>query len=131
MSLMQRPMRVLAVDDDWAITKLVRLNLETQNFRVTEARTGLDGIRALREEGADLVLLDLRLPDFSGWGILSLLKLTDSLRNVPVIVVSVEPPDETMIRRFQPDDYLQKPFDVRDLLLRVQAVLSRRLAGEG
>jgi DNA-binding response OmpR family regulator len=114
------------VDDDWAITRLIRVNLEDDETQVREVSTGLDCIRVLNEEGADVVLLDLRLPDFSGWGILGLLRLSDSFKNIPVIVVSVEPPDLERMRQFHPDDYIQKPFDIRDLMARVKRVVGQK-----
>ena len=117
---------VLVVDDDRAIGKLLRLNLEGSGTRVIEAASGLECINALQQSPVDLVLLDVRLPDFSGWGVLSLLRLTESLRDIPVIVVSEEPPNTTLMERLKPDDYIQKPFDMRDLLLRVTRVAGAR-----
>ncbi len=114
---------VLIVDDDQAIIKLLRRNLEDKSTQVVEATTGLDCIRILREARVDLVVLDLKLPDFNGWGILSLLRLTEPLRHIPVIMVSVEPPDTALIKQLKPDDYIQKPFDMSDLLLRVRKVI--------
>ncbi len=119
---------VLIVDDDREIGRLLKHNLEDKNTKVVEATTGLDGIRVLGEGKVDLVLLDIRLPDFNGWGILGLLRLTEPLHSIPVIVVTVEPPDTDLIERFKPDDYIQKPFDVRDLLARVKKVMSSRSA---
>ncbi len=121
---------ILVVDDDQAISKLLRQNLEGKGTRVVEAATGLDCIRILREARVDLILLDLRLPDFNGWGILSLLRLTEPLHRIPVIVVSVEPPDASLIEQFRPDDYIQKPFDIRDLLVRVKKVIGSRSASQ-
>ena len=114
---------VLIVDDDRAIIKMLRRNLEDKSTQIVEAATGLDCIRILREARVDLVVLDLQLPDFNGWGILSLLRLTEPLRHIPVIMVSAEPPDTALIKQFRPDDYIQKPFDMRDLLLRVKKVI--------
>jgi len=119
---------VLVVDDDRAVSKLLRYNLETKDIRVIEVATGLDGIRVLSEARVDLVLLDLRLPDFNGWGILSLLRLTESLSHIPVIVISIEPPDTALIAQLQPDEYIQKPFDTRDLLMRVKKVIYTKSA---
>ncbi len=121
---------VLVVDDDQAISELIRHNLEDKGTRVVEATTGLECIRILHEARVDLILLDLRLPDFNGWGILSLLRLTEPLRHIPVIVASVEPPDTALIERFRPDDYIQKPFDIRELLMRVKKVLGSGTAGQ-
>ncbi len=115
---------ILVVDDDWETSKLVKYNLENKNTKVIEAATGLDGIRILNETKVDLILLDIKLPDFNGWGILSLLRLTEPLRNLPVIVTSIEPPDTALIKRLRPNDYIQKPFDMRDLLMRVRKVTS-------
>jgi DNA-binding response OmpR family regulator len=114
---------VLIVDDDRALSKLVKHNLEDNDTRVVEAASGLDGIRVLREAKIDLILLDLRLPDFNGWGILSLLRMTETLHQIPVIVVSVEPPNTTLIEQLKADDYIQKPFDMRDLLARVRKAI--------
>ncbi len=119
---------ILVVDDDQEIGGLIRRNLEDKSTRVLEATTGLECIRILREATVDLILLDLSLPDFNGWGILSLLRLTEPLRQIPVIVVSVEPPDTTLIETLKPDDYIQKPFDMRDLLMRVRKIIDSRSA---
>jgi len=119
-------MSVLVVEDDQAISKLMRHNLEGVDTKVVEAASGLECIKILHQAKVDLILLDLRLPDFNGWGILSLLRLTESLRDIPVIVVSVEPPNTALIEQFSPDDYIQKPFDMRDLLVRVRKVISSR-----
>lgn len=118
--------RVVAVDDDWAVTRMIRMNLENQDIQVAEVSTGLDCLKRVCEHGADLILLDLRLPDLDGWGILGLLRMTHSLHHIPVIVVSVEPPDAACMRQFQPDDYIQKPFDIRDLLARAKRLIGQR-----
>jgi DNA-binding response OmpR family regulator len=115
---------ILVVEDDQEISKLIRHNLENKSTEVIEAATGLDGIRVLREMRVDLVLLDLKLPDFNGWGILSLLRLTEPLRHIPVVVTSIEPPNTALIERLRPNDYIQKHFDMRDLLTRVRKVIN-------
>lgn len=115
---------ILVVEDDREISRLIRHNLENKSTEVIEAATGLDGIRVLREMRVDLVLLDLKLPDFNGWGILSLLRLTEPLRNIPVVVTSIEPPNTALVERLKPNDYIQKPFDMRDLLTRVRKVIN-------
>ena len=121
---------VLVVEDDQAISKLMRHNLEDVNTKVVEAASGLECIKILHQAKVDLILLDLKLPDFNGWGILSLLRLTEPLHDIPVIMVSVEPPNTTLIEQFSPDDYIQKPFDMRDLLVRVRKVIASRSASQ-
>ncbi len=121
---------VLVVDDDQEVSKLLRRNLEDKDIEVIEAASGFECIRILRQAKVDLILLDVRLPDFNGWGILSLLRLTEPLCHTPVIVVSVEPPDTALIERLKPDDYIQKPFDMRDLLERVRKIIGSRDANQ-
>ena len=114
---------ILVIDDDRGISKAIRQNLEAENIRVFEAATGLDGIKILVESEVDLVLLDIKLPDVSGWGVLSLLRLTEWLSHIPVIIISIESPDVALLERLKPEDYIQKPFDMRDLLVRVGKVI--------
>lgn len=116
----------MVVEDDRAISNLIRHNLEHNGTQVVEVANGLDCIKMLKQSRIDLILLDLILPDFSGWGILSLLRLTKPLHDIPVIMVSVEPPDTALIKQLSPDDYIQKPFDIRDLVRRVQRVIDAR-----
>ncbi len=114
---------VLVVDDDHAMRKLVRRNLETEDLQVLEAADGFGCLSTLSERRVDLVLLDVRLPDLNGWGILGLIRMTDSLCHIPVILFTAEEPNPTLREQFKPDDYIQKPFDVSDLLERVKEVL--------
>ena len=122
---------VLVVDDDRAVSRLIKRNLEDINIQVVEAATGIDCLRIIHEVKVDLILLDVRLPDFSGWGIGALLKMTEALRDIPVIMVSAEPPRMAlMMEQFRPDDYIQKPFDMRDLLVRVKKIIISRTANQ-
>lgn len=114
---------ILIVEDDQIMSKLIKQNLEDESIRVVEAATGLECIRIIREAKVDLILLDIRLPDFSGWGILSLIRLTEKLHKIPVIVVSVEPPNAALLEQYKPNGYIQKPFDIRHLLAEVKTVI--------
>ncbi len=113
---------ILVVDDDPGISRLLRYNLEDRDTHVIAAVNGLEGIRLLTEEKIDLLILDIKLPDFSGWGILSLLKISEVYRRLPVIMISVESLETEIITTYRPDGYLQKPFDVRQLLAMVEKV---------
>lgn len=115
---------VLIVDDDPGIIQLIKCNLDDGHTRIFEAATGLDGLKTLSKTRVDLIIMDVRLPDFNGWGILSLIRLTETLSRIPVVMVSVEPPVPSLAELLQPDDYIQKPFDIRDLLSRVKSHLS-------
>lgn len=113
---------VLVCDDDWAIARLIKYNLENKDIRVIPVQSGMDCLKMLQQGGVDLVLLDVGLPDFDGWGILSLLRLSHFLRDIPVIMISVRPPDQNLLRQFGPTDYIQKPFDVKEVVQRVRNV---------
>jgi len=117
---------VLVVDDDSLVRKLIRANLDGNGTQVIEAATGSEGVMILQQAKIDLVLLDLGLPDTDGWSILASLKATDLLRDIPLIVVSANPPDRRLIEQFGLNDYIQKPFDIRDLVLRVRHLIDLR-----
>lgn len=122
---------ILVVDDNRSISRLLRQNLEDADTEVIEVASGLECISMLQSSRVDLVLLDVRLPDFNGWGILSLLRLTEALSDLPVIVVSEEPPNTALMERLHPEDYIQKPFDMRDLVVRVAQVADAASARKG
>ena len=114
---------VLVVDDDRAITKMLSHNLGDGKIQIMTAANGYECVKILHQTKVDLILLDIKLPDFSGWGILSLLRLTEALSHIPVIMVSIEPPDRALLNQLKPDDYIQKPFDMRDLLVSVERIM--------
>lgn len=109
-----------------AVSKMIRYNLEDEKTHVIEAETGLDSMRILDERRVDLILVCLRLPDdLNEWSILSRLRSKESQCNTPIIVICPEPPRRSLIQQFRPNDYIQAPFDVRHLLLRVRKVIER------
>ncbi|HEY82325.1 MAG TPA: response regulator [Dehalococcoidia bacterium] len=122
----ERTASVLVVDDDRLIRKLIRANLDGNGTRVIEAATGSEGVRILQQAKVDLVLLDIGLPDVDGWSVLASLRASKSLRDIPLLVVSADPPDRKLMERFGLSDYIQKPFDVRDLVLRVKHLIEVR-----
>lgn len=115
---------ILVVDDDPGISRLLRYNLEDRETCVIAAGNGLEGIKLLTGEKIDLLILDVKLPDFNGWGILSLLRISEIYHRLPVIMISVEPFGTELITTYRPDAYLQKPFDVRQLLTMVENITS-------
>ncbi len=115
---------ILVVDDDPAITEMVSLYLAEHDFRVTAARNGAEMNQALETDSVQLVLMDLRLKGESG------LVLARSLREkstIPVIILTgqAEEADRVMGLELAADDYVVKPFSLRELLARIRAVLRR------
>ena len=115
---------ILAVEDDEQVQELLSDYLSHEGFRVTIAATGAAMTAALAAEPADLILLDLRLPDGDG---LALVRQLRSESQLPVIILSgkVEEVDRIVGLELGADDYLTKPFNPRELLARIKAVLRR------
>lgn len=116
--------RILVVEDEPHMLDLIRVTLESAGFIVSGAMSGQEGLERLREEIPDLVLLDLNLPDISGFEVLRQIRATVG---VPVIMVTVQAADEDRVLGLElgADDYLGKPFNHRELVSRIKAVLRR------
>jgi DNA-binding response OmpR family regulator len=119
-----RNYRILVVDDEQRMARFIRLNLEHDGFRVTEAYDGTQALDKLRLSMPDLVLLDVMLPDFDGFEVLKTIR---SISTVPVIMVTAKSEEEERIHGLElgADDYVSKPFSPRELVSRVRAVLRR------
>ncbi len=117
--------RILAVDDDVQIRRLLRISFEKRGFQVFEAGTGEDGLRALMSVKPDVVLLDLNLPDLDGREVLRLLR---EWSTVPVIVLSVRNAEQDIVELLNAgaDDYMVKPFNTGELMARTTLALRHR-----
>lgn len=118
---------VLVIDDEHDIQDVLEFNLRAAGFDVLRATRGSEGLRLARETHPDLVLLDLMLPDTSGIEICRTLKSEVTTRRVPVVMVTAKNDEIDRVVGFElgADDYIVKPFSVRELVLRVRAVLRR------
>ena len=123
---------VLLVDDERDLLSLVDFNLRAAGFETFLATTGEQALAQLRRRVPDLVLLDLMLPDLSGTEICRVVKSDPRTRNVPVMMLTAKGEEVDKVVGFElgADDYVTKPFSVRELVLRVRAVL-RRATGTG
>lgn len=116
--------RVLVVEDEINVGRLVELYLEREGFEVRIATDGEEALTAFREQRPDLVLLDLMLPKVDGWEVCKRLR---RLTDVPVIMLTArgDEVDRLLGLELGADDYVTKPFSPRELVLRVKAVLRR------
>ena len=119
-----RGQRVLAIEHDWRLRKLIRANLEPLGLEVQEAVSGEHGLELLREGQPDLILLDLDLPDTDAAQLLVTLP-GHCNPPVPIIVISAEPLSRQFRQQGQAAGHLQKPFAAPTLLERVQQILDR------
>lgn len=119
--------RILVIEDDPDIVELLRYNLERESFEVTSALTGTEGLAQLRRERPDLLILDLMLPEISGFELCRQLRSDPALRDLPVIMLTARSEEADVIAGIElgADDYITKPFSPRELVARVGAVLRR------
>ncbi len=120
--------RILIIEDELPIRELIRLNLELAGYDVIEAKDGLDGLNAIRNESPDLVLLDIMLPKLDGYALLADLQKSA----IPVICLTAKDSIRDKVKGLElgADDYMTKPFEGIELLARVKAVLRRSQSEE-
>jgi DNA-binding response OmpR family regulator len=121
--------RILVVDDDRKIVRLVQTYLEQAGMQVLTAFDGETAMHTLRRERPDLVVLDLMLPGRDGWSITQWVREDEHLRKTPILMLTARVEDEDKLRGFSigADDYLTKPFNPAEVVVRVQAILRRAL----
>src|SRR5262249_5460800 len=119
--------KILIVEDEPDLQQVLEYNLKQAGHEVLLAKLGQEGIRLAREHRPDIVLLDLMLPDTSGIEVCRSLKEGPTTRTIPVLMVTARGEEIDRVVGFEigADDYVVKPFSVRELLLRIQAVLRR------
>ena len=120
--------KILVVEDDVNIAELLRLYLEREGFQPAIAHDGEAGVAAFEKEKPELVLLDIMLPKLDGWGVLRKVR---AVSDTPVIMLTAkgETFDKVTGLEMGADDYIVKPFDVKEVVARIRAVL-RRYGGE-
>jgi len=118
-------MRILIVEDDAGIARMLREGLEEANYSVVIASDGEEGLRLALDEVFHLILLDLMLPGRDGWSVCE--ELRARRNRVPVLMLTARDTVKDRVRGLDlgADDYLPKPFDIRELLARVRALLRR------
>jgi two-component system alkaline phosphatase synthesis response regulator PhoP len=123
--------RILVVDDDKKIVRLVRSYLEQADFQVLVAFDGETAIHSIRRDRPDLVVLDLMLPDKDGWEITRLIRSDAALAATPIVMLTarVEDADKITGLDIGADDYIAKPFNPHEVVARVKAVLRRAMGG--
>lgn len=121
---------VLVIDDERDLRSVLDFNLRSAGLETTLAATGAEALSALRRQVPDLVLLDLMLPDMSGTDVHRALKSDPRTRRVPVVMLTArgEEIDRLVGLELGADDYVTKPFSVRELILRVKSILRRTAA---
>ena len=120
--------KILIIDDEIHIVELIRFNLETSGYEVDIAYDGLDGYLKIKENAPQLVLLDWMLPNISGIDMLKKIRNDKSLSDIPVIMLTAKNMESDKIEGLElgADDYITKPFEIREVLARVQVQLRHK-----
>jgi two-component system, OmpR family, phosphate regulon response regulator PhoB len=121
---------VLIVDDERDLRTLLDFNLRQAGWRTAQAETGAEALARARTLKPSVVVLDLNLPDVSGMDVCRLLRADAETREIPILMLTARGAEEDRVQGLElgADDYLPKPFSLRELVLRVEAVSRRRVA---
>ncbi len=118
-------MKILVVDDEKSIVNLIRMNLELEGYQVVISMNGIDAIEKFETERPELVILDIMLPDISGHEVIQKFQKIDS--EIPVIMLTANSQinDKLLGLQLGADDYITKPFNSIELMLRIKAITKR------
>lgn len=121
--------KILVIEDEEHIVELLKFNLENNGYDVVSARDGLEGLDMIRAEKPDLVLLDLMLPKVDGIEVCKVVKLDKEISEIPIIMLTAKggETDKVLGLEIGADDYITKPFSIRELLARIKVVLRRTM----
>ena len=120
--------RVLVVDDEQNIVDILRFNLEKEGYEVFTASDGLEGLAQARSCDPDLILLDVMMPEMDGFQVCEKLRSEDKLTPIIMLTAREEEADRVMGLELGADDYVSKPFSVRELMARVRTNIRRQAA---
>jgi two-component system, OmpR family, KDP operon response regulator KdpE len=125
------PLRVLVIDDEPPIRKLLRVGLSAHGYQITEASNGKMALELLTEQRPDLIVLDLGLPDMQGHELLRMIRARND--SVPIVVLSSRDDEAGKVQALDSgaDDYVTKPFGMDELLARMRAALRHQLQTHG
>ena len=120
---------ILVVEDDLDIRELISFNLANEGYQVFEANDGEVGIDKARNNNPDLILLDLMLPGIQGLDVCRIIKSDQETKEIPIIMVTALGQEEDIVKGLETgaDDYITKPFSIKVLIARVNAVLKRSI----
>ncbi len=116
---------IIVIDDDYSIRRLIKFTLEKERYKVITAEDALEGINTLNSRKIDLIILDIIMPDIDGYEALKIIKSSDHLKDIPVLMLTAKNEIDDMMKGFElgADEYLAKPFELSELLARIRNLL--------
>ena len=127
------PKKILAVDDEKHIVRLVEVNLQRAGYEVITAYDGREALEKVKSESPDLIVLDVMMPYMDGFEVLRTLKADETYKDIPVIMLTAKAQDADVFRGWQSgvDCYLTKPFNPMELLTFVKRIFDSQDGGGG
>ena len=121
------PAEILVIEDDYIVARTIERSLRGEEFQITLASRGEKGIFIARQNPPDLVILDIIMPDMDGYQVCQAMRADPLLKEIPILFLTakVRPQDRIAGFKVGADDYLSKPFNVDELIMRVRAILRR------
>ena len=119
--------KILVIDVDIAIIELIKINLELQGYEVLQAYNGTEGFALVKQEAPALVVLDVMMPEVDGYTVAQRIRQCDEVSETPIIMLTALSELNNKVNGFNigVDDYLTKPFEIEELIVRVRALLKR------
>ena len=119
--------KILVGDDDIAINELIKINLELQGYDVIQAHNGIEGFALAKQENPSLIVLDVMMPEVDGYTVAQRIRQCEDISDVPIIMLTALSELSNKVEGFNigVDDYLTKPFETEELIVRVRALLKR------
>ena len=116
---------ILLVEDEENLHEALKLNLELEGYQVTSAYDGVEAMKAVQNEYFDLIIMDIMIPEIDGFGVTQNIRLSNT--EVPILILSAKSSSEDRVQGLKKgaDDYLTKPFNLEELLLRVQKLIRK------
>ena len=121
---------ILIVEDEEDVAEMIRYNLEKESYRTVVAYSGAEALKAAEAHAPDLVLLDIMLPDLSGWEVCRILRDSTENHSIPIVMLTALSSEEARIKGLTlgADDFVTKPFSIKELLLRIRNMIDRQHA---
>ena len=119
--------KILVIDDDIAINELIKVNLELQGYEVIQGFNGTDGFALAKQEEPELIVLDVMMPEVDGFTVAQRIRQCPEIADTPIIMLTALSQLNDKVNGFNigVDDYLTKPFEIDELIVRVRALLKR------
>lgn len=119
--------KILVIDDDIAINELIKINLELQGYKVVQAFNGIEGFAMAKQETPSAIVLDVMMPEVDGFTVAQRIRQAEGISDTPIIMLTALSELNNKVNGFNlgVDDYLTKPFEIDELVVRIRALLKR------